>query len=150
MLRSLLIAASLWLVTGTSVAADTALPVDVFANAGFKITLASGANATKQEGPDFFVYYVKWGAAGQLGLYEGCCAQAFLTGADVVKTDITINGLKAHEAKRDADGNASREVHITVTRPGSSASFIVHAWYKNLGADDAKIADQMIATIAAK
>ena len=135
-------------ITGVS-AAEPATP-DVFANAGFKIALVSGATATKQQGPDFDVYYVAWGAAGHLGLYEGCCPQTFLTGPDVHKADITINGLKAAELKRSDDKVVSRELHITIPRPGTTATMVVHAWYKSLSPEDAAIADQMLATIAAK
>ena len=133
----------------TAVAAEPASP-DVFANAGFKITLPSNATAAIQRGPDFDVYYVTWGTTGHLGLYEGCCPQTFLAGPDVQTNDITINGLKAKELKR-SDGTAlSRELHITIARPGTTYTMIVHTWYKSLSADDAAIADRILATITAK
>ena len=151
MLRTFLLVSCILSLIGAAAAADTTPPKDAFANAGFKITLASGAAASKQDGPDFAVYFVSWGATGHLGLYEGCCAQTFLAGADLEKTDITINGLKAHQLKRQSGDFASRELHIDVPAAGGSTrAYVVHAWYKSLGADDAKIADQMIATIAAK
>jgi hypothetical protein len=135
---------------GSAWAADPAPSTDVFAGAGFKITLANGATATKEQGPDFDVYYVAWGAAGHLGLYEGCCPQTFLIGNDVTKADITINGLKAQELKRNDGTSVSRELRVTIPRPGTSYTMIVHAWYKSLSTADAAIADQMLSTIAPK
>ena len=151
MLRTLLLVTCVLTLIGAAAAADGTPPKDAFANAGFKITLAGGASATKQDGPDFTVYFISWGPTGHLGLYEGCCAQTFLAGADLEKADIMINGLKAHQLKRQSGDFVSRELHIDVPAAGGSThAFVVHAWYKSLGADDAKIADQIIATIAAK
>lgn len=135
-------------VTAASWAAEPA--TDVFAGAAFKITLADGATASKQQGPDFDVYFVSWGASGHLGLYEGCCPQTFLAGPDVQKGNITLNGLKTQEAKRTDGTVVSRELHVTIPRPGTTYTMVVHAWYKSLSAQDAAIADQMLSTIAAK
>ncbi len=127
-------------------------PANPFARASFAITLPARAAATKQEGPDFDVYTVKWGQTGMLGIYEGCCPQAFLTDANAEKRDITINDLPVRQTMLRDGEHTSKEFYFDFKpEPGSTAfPFVVHAWYSDLDEADAKTADEILSTIRRK
>jgi hypothetical protein len=135
-------------------APSTAAPANPFARASFAITLPAAAKATKEEGPDFDVYRVKWGQTGSLGIYEGCCPQTFVTDANAVKSDITINGVAVHQTTlRDGESTAKEYYFDFQPEPGTGTeahAFVVHAWYSNLDEADAKAADDIISTIRRK
>jgi hypothetical protein len=133
-------------------APSLAAPANPFARASFAITLPAAAKATREEGPDFDVYRVKWGQTGSLGIYEGCCPQTFVADANAVKSDATINGVAVHQTTlRDGESTAKEYYFDFQPEPGTDAhAFVVHAWYSNLDEADAKAADDIISTIRRK
>jgi len=129
-------------------------PRDAFAKSHFKITVTRGTSIEHEDFQGFDYYKLAWGARGHLIICEACPDRHDIGGdpppADLQISELTLNGFKAHQELLRRGGTVDRMLDIRLPVVSGKGFIVITTSYSHLGADDARIADQMISTIAPK